>query len=158
MSTDLIRRTNRPDGRIGNYPIASAVPGQPLKTEERQNLGEDSVNDLLAAWLISQRWDLQSRARGHSRGVDIVAQSEGRLWSIQVKGEGKHRNAQQNNFIDALGQTLYAMDDSDKKYSIAFPDLPAYRRLWSRVPECARGRTGITALFVGASGQVEEVL
>jgi len=43
------------------------------------------------------------------------------------------------------------------RYSIALPDLPQFRGLWSRLPSLAKSRTQITALFVKASGEVDEV-
>ena len=53
-----------------------------------------------------------------------------------------------NYFLAVLGETLQRMDDRDARYSIAFPDMPQYRRLWGRLPELAKRRTRITALLV----------
>ncbi len=44
-----------------------------------------------------------------------------------------------------------------KAKRIAMPDLQQYRRLWQRLPRHAKERTGVSALFVAESGQVEEV-
>ncbi len=62
-----------------------------------------------------------------------------------------------NYFLGVLGELLQRMTDPAAKYSIALPDLPQFRRLWDRLPELAKQRTGISALFVSESGRVDEV-
>lgn len=62
-----------------------------------------------------------------------------------------------NYFLGVLGELLQRMSDPEAKYSIALPDLPQFRRLWDRLPAQAKGRTGISALFVNDSGRIEEV-
>jgi hypothetical protein len=62
-----------------------------------------------------------------------------------------------NYFLGVLGELLQRMSDPEAKYSIALPDLPQFRRLWERLPELAKRRTTISALFVSGSGDVEEV-
>jgi hypothetical protein len=62
-----------------------------------------------------------------------------------------------NYFLAVLGQLLQRMDDPGAKYSIALPDLPQFRRLWDSLPPLAKKRTEISAVFVAASGQVQEV-
>jgi len=55
-------------------------------------------------------------------------------------------------------ELLQRMDDPDARYSIALPDMQQFRRLWQRLPQLAKARTTISALFVSPSGNVEEVL
>ena len=43
---------------------------------------------------------------------------------------------------------LQRMGRNDARYSIALSDMPQYRRLWERLPELAKMRTRIGALFV----------
>jgi len=62
-----------------------------------------------------------------------------------------------NYFIGILGETLQRMDDPASKYSISLPDVPQFRRLWSRLPHLAKKRTGITVLFISAKGEVTEM-
>ena len=62
-----------------------------------------------------------------------------------------------NYFISMLGETLQRMDDPDAKYSIAVPDVQQFRKLWGRLPQLAKQRTGISVLFVSRDGSVEEV-
>jgi hypothetical protein len=61
-----------------------------------------------------------------------------------------------NYFLAILCETLQRMADSDAKYSIALPDIAQFRGLWSRLPELAKSRTTITALFVSPEGEVRE--
>ncbi len=63
-----------------------------------------------------------------------------------------------NYFLSILGELLQRMDDPDARYSIALPDMQQFRRLWQRLPQLAKARTTISALFVSPSGKVEEVL
>ena len=63
-----------------------------------------------------------------------------------------------NYFLSALGETLQRMDDRNAKYSIALPDLQQFRSLWDRLPDLAKSRTEITALFVDEKGNVRRVI
>ena len=63
-----------------------------------------------------------------------------------------------NYFLGILGETLQRMDDLFAKYSIALPDVPQFHKLWERLPQLAKRRTEITALFVTAQGAVTEVV
>lgn len=62
-----------------------------------------------------------------------------------------------NYFIGILGETLQRMADPAARYSIAFPDLTQYRRLWERLPKLAKSRTGITMILVSKAGHVEHL-
>lgn len=48
-------------------------------------------------------------------------------------------------------------DPEAAKYNIALLDLPKFRRLCNRMPELAKQRTRISALFVSESERVDEV-
>ncbi len=48
------------------------------------------------------------------------------------------------------------MEYPTARYSIALPDMKQYRGLWDRLPQLAKSRTGVSALFVGADGEVIE--
>lgn len=91
------------------------------------------------------------------QGVDINASHEDRRWVIEVKGRGSLNAMRVNYFLGVMGGLLQRMNDPKAKYSIALPDLPQFRRLWARLAALAKRRTGISALFVADSGQVEEV-
>jgi hypothetical protein len=62
-----------------------------------------------------------------------------------------------NYFLSMLGELLQRMHDSEARYSVALPEMPQFRRLWGRLPGLAQSRTGISALFVDAAGNVDEV-
>jgi hypothetical protein len=62
-----------------------------------------------------------------------------------------------NYFLGALGELLQRMNDPNAKYSVAFPNLEQFRRLWARLPRLAKERTVISCMFVRADGEVTEV-
>ncbi len=73
--------------------------------------------------------------------------------SLQRSG-GSRQPMRVNYFLAILGETLERMDDPGACYSISLPDLAQFRGLWERLPELAKERTKVTALFVRADGQV----
>lgn len=156
-----IHRLRRADGKLGNYPgpapgarrdSAREAAPQPDATAE---LSEDEVKRLLGIWLERDGWSV-SIAWGTARGVDIDARRNGERWLIEVKGCGSRDPMRVNYFLAALGELLQRMTDPRARYSVAFPDLPQFSRLWQKLPRLAKDRTGITALFVAASGDVRE--
>lgn len=156
----LIRKV-REDGLIGNYPSGHSIPppkAAPVarNVEGRNHLSEDQVKEFLRAWLEMDGW-LTEVAWGRARGIDIDARRGSERWVIEVKGVGSRPEMRVNYFIGMLGETLQRMKDPSAKYSIAMPDLPQFRGLWSRLPALAKVRTTISALFVSAEGFVEEV-
>jgi len=154
----LLRRT-RPDGLIGNYLTSQAgnyVASHRDETVQKpisDNLSEDDVKQFLEKWLIGEGWQVQV-AWGHAPGIDIVACRGTRRWVIEVKGSGSLNAMRVNYFLGVIGETLQRMDDPDASYSIAFPDIQQFRRLWERLPAIAKNRTGISALFVDKNGSV----
>lgn len=61
-----------------------------------------------------------------------------------------------NYFISVLGEILQRMNDSNARYSIAFPDMKQYRNLWNKLPNIAKERTTIDMLLVDSKGNVKE--
>lgn len=61
-------------------------------------------------------------------------------------------------FLAILGETLQRMSDINAKYSIALPHMKQFINLWQRLPDLAKQRTGITALFIDNQGNVIEML
>jgi hypothetical protein len=59
-----------------------------------------------------------------------------------------------NYFVSILGETLQRMTIENARYSIALPNHPKFRRLWHELPEVARDRTRIEALFVDVCGNI----
>ena len=89
--------------------------------------------------------------------MDVVANRGRKRWVIEVKGIGSRSAMRVNYFIGILGETLQRMEDPTARYSIALPDISQFRGLWERLPYLAKKRTGITALFVDAQGNVREI-
>jgi hypothetical protein len=119
-------------------------------------LSEDSVKTLLCAHLKREGW-MTTVAMAAAHGIDVDARRDTERWIIEVKGCGSLNAMRVNYFLSVLGETLQRMDDHSAKYSIAFPDIEQFRRLWERLPELAKRRTSISCLFVRDDGQVEEV-
>jgi hypothetical protein len=119
-------------------------------------ISEDDAKRSLQAWLEAAGWSVTG-AWGREHGVDIEAQRAGQRWIIEVKGEGTREPMRVNYFLGILGEVLQRMNDPKASYSIALPDLPQFRGLWERLPRLAKQRTGISALFVGSAGDVEEI-
>ena len=155
----LLVRKPRSDGFIGNYPsspeVAASIPQKSQVVRTLEGLSEDEVKSHLGVWLQAQRWEAKI-AWGKSRGVDILATQGDRRWIIEVKGLGSLQPMRVNYFIAMLGETLQRMADPDAKYSIAMPDIAQFRGLWQRLPQLAKQRTLISALFVTSDGIVSE--
>jgi hypothetical protein len=118
---------------------------------------EDSVKRAVAKWLKQKRWKVTDIAMGHKRGVDVRAKRGVIHWSIEAKGCGAHSTARTNYFVSVLGELLQNMSKRNTKYSLAFPDIPQFKRLWGRLPALAKRRLRLTALFVSRRRKVVEV-
>jgi len=116
---------------------------------------EEEVKQHLERWLAFEGWEVEI-AHLSDHGIDIDARRGEERWVIEVKGRGSRNEMRHNYFVNVLGQITQRMSDRDAKYSIAVPDLPQFRRLWGRYPDIAKQRLGISCLFVGAAGKVDE--
>jgi len=154
----LVRHT-RQDGLIGNYRASKEVnfiEPQEVETDHNSkddNLSEDDLKHFLEKWLVGEGWQVQI-AWGYSQGVDIEASKGTKHWLIEVKGSGSRNAMRVNYFLSVMGELLQRMNNQDYSYSIAFPDIQQFRNLWKRLPELAKSRTQISALFVGKDGNV----
>jgi hypothetical protein len=155
----VLERRKRSDGLIGNYLtsqagyILNSNKEVPVPKSANENLSEDEVKSLLERWLVSEGWQVEI-SWGHSQGADIVAHKGNKRWIIEVKGCGSLQPMRVNYFLGVLGEVLQRMDNPDAEYSVAFPDMQQFRGLWERLPSLAKSMTGISALFVGANGNV----
>jgi hypothetical protein len=127
------------------------------KNHDVHALSEDEIKQVLNNWLQHAGWDTHV-AWGHTPGIDIEAKKPGRRWVIEVKGPGSRPPMRVNYFLAILGETLQRMDDKTAEYSIALPDLAQYRGLWERLPDLAKLRTRISAIFVDANGKIDHTL
>lgn len=153
----VLERQKRADGLLGNYPTGKVPeahrPIERAHAQETDRMSEDAVKAILETWLTERGWTCKI-AWGRERGIDIDASNGDRHWVIEVKGCGSRNAMRVNYFIATLGETLQRMDDPAARYSIALPDMAQFRGLWRRLPQLAKQRTRITALFVGADGTV----
>lgn len=121
-------------------------------------LSEDQIKEAIKNWLEGENWRT-TIAWGKKQGIDIEAvhnQTQKR-WIIEVKGPGSRPPMRVNYFIGILGETLQRMSDIKADYSIALPDLPQYRNLWTKLPSLAKKRTTITLLLITKDGKVSHI-
>ena len=164
----LLKRAQRADGLIGNFVTSdqrsSSLVAQPremppapsLPSASTPFMSEDFLKKILQSWLIAQGWTVEV-AWARAPGVDLHARQGDRRWIIEAKGEGTLDAMRVNYFLGVLGETLQRMADPHAAYSVAFPDLKQFRGLWARLPNLAKERTKISALFVSHNGHVEEI-
>ena len=117
-------------------------------------LQEEDIKQIINDWLIADGWKT-TVAWKYSHGVDIEGVKDGKRWLIEVKGPGSRNEMRVNYFIGILGETLQRMDDENARYSIAFPDMDQFRRLWDKLPSLAKKRTTIDMLLVSKDGTIE---
>jgi hypothetical protein len=158
-SQGVIIRKMRDDGILGNWLNDSHnVQTLLLQVEEESkamDISEKKIKQILGKYLTSNGWDCEIDW-GVTPHVDIEAKRGIERWVIQVKGSGSFNPESLNNFLSVLGEIAQRMDDPGCKYSIALPDLEQFRRLWERLPELAKSRMKITALFVNLNGNAIE--
>ena len=147
----------RPAAPAGDRPLMLGKTDQPaLAHADQDPLCEDALKHALGAHLKSLGWTASKVAFGKTLGIDIDATKGSERWIIEVKGCGSRPAMRVNYFLALLGELLQRMTDGNMKYSIALPDLPQFRGLWKRLPDVAKTRTKITALFVDGDGHVIE--
>ncbi|WFU41792.1 hypothetical protein QA640_04580 [Bradyrhizobium sp. CB82] len=164
----LLERAQRADGLIGNFVTTEqssasvVVEGQEMPPAPYPHstsapfMSEDVLKKMLQSWLITQGWTVEV-AWARAPGIDIHARQGGRRWIIEAKGEGTLAPMRVNYFLGVLGETLQRMTDPQAAYSVAFPDLKQFRGLWARLPNLAKERTKISALFVSHGGNIEQI-
>ncbi len=116
---------------------------------------EGEVKQHLERWLAFDGWEV-AIAHLSNHGIDIDARKGQDRWVIEVKGRGSRNEMRHNYFVNVLSQITQRLSDPKAKYSIAASDLPQFRRIWVRYPNIAKQRLGISCLFVGTAGKVDE--
>ena len=135
--------------------IHGTAPPKKVSGHDKKPLSEDAIKTALESWLLADKWSVKT-AMGKTHGIDVEANKPGARWIIEVKGPGSRDPMRVNYFISILGETLQRMNDAEARYSICFPKLQQYERLWSRLPDLAKKRTGISMILVSDDGTVEE--
>lgn len=124
--------------------------------ESAPPLSEEAIKKILNDHLMEQGWQTEV-AWGGTHGIDIDARRSPERWIIEVKGSGSLNPMRVNYFLGILGELLQRMDEPTARYSIALPDLQQFRNLWSRLPDLAKQRTTIDAIFVSGDGTIDFV-
>lgn len=157
----LVRKKDPYNGIKRNYPTGKAseiavAPKAVPRASDGEPLQEEDIKHILADKLTAEGWKVKI-AWGHTRGVDIDARRGDERWLIEIKGPGS-RNAMQNNYFNEIfGEILKRMDDPNARYTIVFPDIKKFRRLWYDLPELAKERTTIDLLLVDPQGNIENL-
>ncbi len=156
--TYRLKRT-REDSFMGCATVGGASASRhsnepPNKNHDLEALSEDEIKEVLEDWLGKNGWETKI-AWGRTPGIDIEAVMPGKRWVIEVKGPGSRPQMRVNYFLAILGETLQRLNDADASYSIALPDLPQYRRLWERLPDLAKSKTGISILFISPDRKID---
>ncbi|MGY3558465.1 hypothetical protein ACVWXP_001734 [Bradyrhizobium sp. USDA 4463] len=156
----IIRRERGPRGKLVNYASQhKPLVSQPAIEELVQTSGamsEDEVKSALKTMLEGEGWSVEV-AWGRMRGIDIVALRGAEKWIIECKGTGSIPPMQNNYFVGVVGELLQRMTDERAKHSIAFPDVPKFRRLWAEFPPMVKERLKLSALYVSGDGSIVEV-
>ena len=160
----LLERHLRPDGKIGNFAAGwgeahfGLLRPEELPVDSRKpvvQMSEGEVKRKIKGWLERDAWSVFVKS-GADRGADIEAWRGSEHWVIEAKGSGSRNEMRSNHFLSVLGETLQRMEDPRACYSVALPDMRKFRSLWAKFPALARSRTGISALFVGTDGKVDQ--
>jgi hypothetical protein len=156
----IIRRERGPRGKIvnvstGHLPDIAAAPIRQSK-HNPDAMSEDQVKTALKTMLERDGWSVEV-AWGRARGIDIVALRGTEKWVIECKGTGSIPPMQNNYFVGVIGELMQRMSDECAKHSIAFPDVPKFRRLWSELPAMVKDRLKLSALLVSEDGTVLEI-
>jgi len=155
-----IRRELGPRGKLINSVITGAISAVPAKEPNIEPrivvITEDQVKQTIATMLEQSGWSVKV-AWGRTRGVDITATRGDERWLIECKGTGSRPEMHNNYFVAVVGEVLQRMHDDRAKHSIAFPELPKYRRLWSELPTNVKQRLQLSVLFVGADHTICEL-
>ena len=160
----LLERHLRPDGKIGNYAVGLGTGPLQERWPEETSIGsstpvvqmsEGEVKRKIKEWLEREGWSVVVNW-GPDRGADIEAWRGNEHWVIEAKESGSRNEMRRNHFLSVLGETLQRMDVPQARYGIALPDMRKFRNLWAKFPALAKSRTGISALFVGTDGKVDQ--
>lgn len=159
----MLERKRNPDkgGNKGNYPTGKvlevSVKANVVKqVSDEEPLQEEDIKHILTDKLTSEGWNVKT-AWGYTRGVDIDARRGVERWLIEIKGPGSRNEMRNNYFIGILGEMLQRMDDPNARYTIVFPDIEKFRRLWNDLPELAKKRTTIDLLLVDPQSNIENL-
>ena len=108
-----------------------------MKNNKENKTTEDFVKNSIIKWLSANGWGHFEFGNLHDHGVDLKAKNfkYSRYFFIEVKGEGKIRQADEVAFIYSLGQIITRMKSGGTTrnyYALGLPEASskiAIRRL-----------------------------
>jgi len=118
-------------------------------------MNEEEVVQRVATWLRGNGWHVV-RANHRGPGFDIEASQYGQRWYIEAKGDSGDPGSNYTKFHEAIGQVVNRRDDGSAKYSVAFPDVCAFREPWEKRPYAGRFPIN-SCLLVSNCGAVDEL-
>ncbi|MDH5743165.1 MAG: hypothetical protein OEZ52_06450 [Candidatus Aminicenantes bacterium] len=96
-------------------------------------MNEAHVQDILVSWLRKNGYGVRADfVMPSGNKIDVVADKDGDMWLVEVKGDYDKNTAQYNvNFDTALGQIIKSVMIVDKeiKYGICIPFSDMNRKL-----------------------------
>lgn len=116
---------------------------------------EKQVEQCIRKHLANHGWCV--KPRNGAQGIDIEATKEAREAIIEVKGWGIHSTAMRNNFYAVLGQILKDMNNPNAEYYVAFPEIHPYTKLWGNLPNLAKQKTSVKAIWVDSTGNIKGI-
>ncbi len=143
--------TRRPvNDKIRNFLLSGAAPvpslssrGTPVNSPKTANwFWEGNVQDSVIAYLKKQSYQILSFAdtASHERGIDIIAEKDGRQLWVSVKGypKGTERTSptlQAGHWFKKVVFDMIEYRERDKTVSlaIALPDYPRYRNMAAKI-------------------------
>ncbi len=147
----------------GEGVILNRLPGQRAPAIQAVPSGNDAVLTedqvkLAVGEYLEQRGYEVEIMWGKARGIDIDARSDTGRIVIEAKGQvdparPNFHQIQGNYFLNALGELIQRIDDSEAEYALALPDEARSRGLVDRLPELARERLRLKVFFVSKTDE-----
>ena len=126
------------------------------KSVDSTGMTEDELKAAMKTALERVCWEVHIQW-GQKGGVDIEASSGMRKLILEVKGQGKTRQALGNNFLQLLGQILQRMSDESVEYGVVLPAHASYAALALKLPKQVRQALRLDFYFVRRSGTTYDI-
>lgn len=115
----------------------------------------ERVQNAVIAWLKDQGHTIVSPIVDRGSQIAVIrAESNGSTHTVVVGGNPDPPLDETGIFRACLAECLWQMREPTGENSIALPNTLQYRRLWYSMPDEAITRTGISALFIIAAGEI----
>ena len=139
-----------------------------MKKSVEEKILEDEIIDVLIHWLQKDGWYIKSFCKGQTRGIDILAEKEKKIFIIEAKGakgNPSNKNTRREKFDSGqlfthLGVAIIKVLKERNNYpgaqiAIAHPDDEYIKKVLSPIiPDLKK--TGIQFLWVNTNGKVSD--